>query len=121
MIKVGDLVADRAPPELAHYMAARRYLPLDIPLLKYVGAIAGQTVCRYGLFVAVDGHTVTTALVTDHAKRPLPVWQGCYRLKSGEVFLLNPTSTESFDGRYFGVATLASVTARAKPLWMKSE
>jgi conjugative transfer signal peptidase TraF len=121
MIKVGDLVADRAPTQLARYMSARRYLPLNIPLLKYVGAIAGQTVCRHGLAVAVDGHTIATALATDHAKRPLSVWLGCHVLKAGEIFLLNPNSAESFDGRYFGVTTLTSVTARAKPLWTKSE
>lgn len=120
-LKVGDLVADRSPTALARYMAARRYLPLNVPLLKYVGAIAGQTACRHGLLVTIDGRNIATALATDHANWPLPVWQGCHRLKAGEVFLLNQASGESFDGRYFGVATLTSVTARARPLWTKSE
>lgn len=121
MIEVGDLVADRPPTELARYMAERRYLPLNIPLLKYVGGVAGQTACRHGLAVTIDGRNIATALATDHAGLPLPIWQGCHRLKASEVFLLNPASVDSFDGRYFGVATLTSVIARAKPIWTKSE
>jgi type IV secretory pathway protease TraF len=98
-------------------MAARRYLPLDMPLLKYVGALPGQTVCRQRLFVSVDGLHVATALPRDHTLRPLPVWQGCRLLKPSEIFLLNPTVPDSFDGRYFGVLPRDTVTARAVPLW----
>jgi len=116
-LRVGDLIADRPPPALARFMAVRRYLPLDVPLLKYVGALAGQTVCRQGLFVSVDGVHVATALRRDHARRPLPTWQGCQTLKSGEIFLLNKAVPDSFDGRYFGVLPLGTVTARATPLW----
>jgi type IV secretory pathway protease TraF len=47
-LKVGDLVADQPPLALARFMAGRHYLPLNVPLLKYVGAITGQTVCRQG-------------------------------------------------------------------------
>ncbi|HEY2010843.1 MAG TPA: S26 family signal peptidase [Rhizomicrobium sp.] len=119
-LRVGDLVADRPPPSLARFMAARRYLPLDVPLLKYVGALPGQTVCRQRLFVSVDGLHVTTALPRDHALRPLPVWQGCRLLKPGEIFLLNPTVPDSFDGRYFGVLPRDTVTARAVPLWTEN-
>lgn len=116
-VKVGDLVVDEPPDQLATYMATRQYLPLKRPLLKYVGAISGQTVCRDGSVISIDGLAVATALGSDHANRPLPSWQGCYRLKLGQVFLLNPTVAASFDGRYFGVLPLASITARAAPLW----
>lgn len=116
-LRVGDLIADRPPLALARFMAERRYLQLDVPLLKYVGALPGQTVCRQGLLVSVDGRHVATALTRDHARRSLPVWQGCQTLKPGEIFLLNPSVPDSFDGRYFGVLPLSTVTARALPLW----
>jgi conjugative transfer signal peptidase TraF len=116
-LRVGDLVADRPPPDLSRFMAVRRYLPLDMPLLKFIGALSGQTVCRQGLIVSVDGRHVATALTRDHARRPLPVWRGCRLLKPGELFLLNPTVADSFDGRYFGVLPITTVTARAEPLW----
>ena len=119
-LKVGDLVADQPPSTLARFMAERHYLPLNVPLLKYVGAISGQTVCRQGATVTIDGLAVATALATDHANRPLPVWQGCRILKDGELFLLNPSVADSFDGRYFGTVPLESVTAVATPLWTES-
>jgi conjugative transfer signal peptidase TraF len=119
-LKVGDLVADLPPPALARFMAERHYLPLNVPLLKYVGAITGQNVCRQGATVTIDGLTVATALATDHANRPLPVWQGCRILKDGEIFLLNPSVTDSFDGRYYGAVPLDGVTAVATPLWTES-
>jgi conjugative transfer signal peptidase TraF len=120
-VQVGDLVAERPPAALARFMAQRRYLPLGTPLLKFVGAISGQTVCRRGSVVTIDGLAVATALASDHANRPLPVWQGCRRLKPSEIFLLNPARADSFDGRYFGVVPLDGVTARAQPLWTESE
>ena len=116
-LRVGYLVADRPPSSLSRFMAMRHYLPLDVPLLKYAGALPGQTVCRQGLLVSVDGVAVATALTRDHAYHPLPVWQGCRTLNPGEIFLLNPSVPDSFDGRYFGVLPLSTVTARAVPLW----
>ena len=98
-------------------MAMRHYLPLDVPLLKYVGALPGQTVCRHGLLVSLDAVAIATAVTRDHARRPLPTWQCCRLLKPGEIFLLNPSVPDSFDGRYFGVLPLSTVTARAVPLW----
>ncbi len=119
-LRVGDLVADRPPPSLSRFMAMRYYLPLGVPLLKYVGALPGQTVCRQGLLVSVDGLAVATALTHDHARHPLPVWQGCRVLRLGEIFLLNSTVPDSFDGRYFGALPLNTVTARAEPLWTEA-
>jgi conjugative transfer signal peptidase TraF len=121
LAQVGDLVAERPPAALALYMAERRYLPLNVPMLKFVGAISGQTVCRNGATITIDGLAVATALASDHANRPLPVWRSCHRLKADEIFLLNPARADSFDGRYFGVVPLAGVTARAEPLWTESE
>jgi conjugative transfer signal peptidase TraF len=116
-LKVGDLVADRPPLALSRYMAVRYYLPLGVPLLKYVGAVSGQTVCRHGLTISVDNVAVATARTRDHAHRPLPVWQGCRTLKAGEIFLLNASAPDSFDGRYFGVVPVSTVAARARPFW----
>jgi conjugative transfer signal peptidase TraF len=119
--KVGDLVAERPPTNLARYMAARRYLPLGVPLLKFVAAVPDQTVCRHGSVISIDGLAVATARASDHANRPLPDWQGCHRLNAREIFLLNPARPDSFDGRYFGIVPRQSVMARAEALWTESE
>ena len=120
-IQVGDLVAEQPPAALARYLAERRYLPTGAPLLKFVGAISGQTVCRHRWVITIDGLAVAAAQASDHANRLLPVWQGCHRLKAAEIFLLNPASGDSFDGRYFGVVPIDGVTAKAEPLWTEGE
>jgi conjugative transfer signal peptidase TraF len=120
-LNVGDLVAERPPADLARYMAVRRYLPLGVPLLKFVAAVPDQIVCRHGAVITIDGLAVATARAGDHANRPLPVWQGCHRLNTNEIFLLNRARPDSFDGRYFGMVPRESVMAKAEALWTESE
>jgi type IV secretory pathway protease TraF len=44
------------PPEpLAGWLAQGRYLPLGVPLLKPFLATDGETVCRVGRLITVDG------------------------------------------------------------------
>jgi conjugative transfer signal peptidase TraF len=118
---VGELVAVTPPVRLAAYLAKRGYLPLDVPLVKYIAARSGQSVCRLNRIVTIDGVGVATARERDHLGRSLPVWRGCRRLNSGDVFLLNRDAPASFDGRYFGVLSVASITARATPLWTEKQ
>jgi len=46
---------------------------------------------------------------------------GCRILRQDEVFLLNPRSADSLDGRYFGPLPTSSVVGRAVPLWTIGE
>ncbi len=116
-LTVGDLVAAMPPPPLAAFMNARHYLPKGVPLLKHVGAMQGQTVCRHGATITVNGEIVAVALARDRDNRALPVWTGCHTLSSEQVFLLNPGVPASFDGRYFEVLPITAITARAVLLW----
>lgn len=120
-LHVGDLVAVEPPRELADYMAARGYLPNHVPLLKHIGALTGQTVCRFGRTVTIHGETPVHARERDTRGRLLPVWYGCRQLRAGEVFVLNPDIPDSFDGRYFGILPTHTIVARAKPLWTLPE
>ncbi len=86
-------------------------------LLKHILALAGQTVCRFDRRILVDGIQVGTAKDRDHSNRPLPVWQGCRTLSSGQIFVLNPSVPDSLDGRYFGAISVSSIVGRAIPLW----
>ncbi len=113
----GALVAAYAPAPVAHFMAVRRYLPLRVPMLKQVAAIAGQRVCRAGTQVTIDGKPVAEARSFDRAGRPLSAWHGCRIIAVGEVFLLNPASLDSFDGRYFGPVPERGIVAVLTPLW----
>jgi conjugative transfer signal peptidase TraF len=117
-VKRGDLVAAHAPAPVANLMAARGYLPLRVPMLKHVMGVAGQTICRSGMTVSIDGARVAAARLHDRMGRPLPSWSGCRTLRPGEVFLLNPASPDSFDGRYFGAVPARGIVAVLAPLWL---
>ncbi len=119
ILRVGDLVAVRPSPSLASFMASRRYVEAGALLVKPVAATAGQRVCRSGAIVTLDGMAVAKALVADRMRRPMPVWTGCRRLRRGEVFLLVPSVPASFDSRYFGPISAASIVGRALPLWTR--
>ncbi|PBC09408.1 S26 family signal peptidase [Mesorhizobium sp. WSM3859] len=114
---VGDLVAVNAPAPLAAFLEDRGYLPKGVPLLKHIVAASGQSVCRSGLTITVDGADAGMALQRDRAGRALPVWQGCRRVASGEVFLMNRQALDSLDGRYFGLIAADRIIGRALPLW----
>ena len=116
-LAVAALVVAYPPEPLARWLAERRYLPRGVPLLKPVLALAGQTVCRAGPVITVDGREWGAAREQDHNGRPLPVWQGCRVIGAGEIFLMNPDEPASLDGRYFGPIPLAVIVGRAEPLW----
>ena len=115
------LVAVQPPETLASFLESRRYLPRDIPLLKQVLALPGQTICREELAITVDQRLVGEAHLLDRNDRSLPVWQGCHVLAKGEVFLMNRQSADSFDGRYFGVLPSSAIIGMAEPLWIGGE
>jgi conjugative transfer signal peptidase TraF len=113
---VGALVAVSPPEPLGRWMAERGYLGERVPLLKHVAARPGQRVCRIGAVVSVDARPTVVALGRDRFGRPLPVWQGCRTLRSGELLLLNPLHRDSLDGRYFGPLAASTVLGRAIPI-----
>jgi conjugative transfer signal peptidase TraF len=120
-LAVATLAVAYPPEPLATWLADGRYLPHGVPLLKPVLALRGQTVCRAGSAITIDGHGVGAAQERDHSGRPLPVWQGCLVIGEREVFLMNPNEPASLDGRYFGPIPVSAVAGRAEPLWTSAE
>ncbi|MBS0989845.1 S26 family signal peptidase [Acetobacter okinawensis] len=119
-IHVGDIVALRLPEHEATLLATRGYLPFGVPLLKPVAALAGQSVCRIGIHITIDGKPVGDAKTVDHRGRKLPVWQGCQRLGAGQIFVMNAAVPTSLDGRYFGVLPMDTVIGRAVPVHVRT-
>jgi conjugative transfer signal peptidase TraF len=117
-LAVSNLVVAMPPQPLAAFLAERGHLPLGVPLIKRVLALPGQSVCRDGLVISVDGIEMGTALAGDRRGRSLPAWQGCRLLAQGEVFLMNWDEPASLDGRYFGPIPRQAIVGRAKPLWI---
>jgi conjugative transfer signal peptidase TraF len=118
---VTELVAVKPPEPLATFLADGLYLPRGIPMLKRVLALPGQTVCRDRLTVTIDNIEMGKARERDSRGRPLPIWQGCRVITEGEVFFMNWQSTDSLDGRYFGVLPTTAIVGRAEPLWTGEE
>jgi type IV secretory pathway protease TraF len=105
------------PEPLATALADGGYLPRGVPLLKRVFALSGQTVCRLGLQITVDGVAAEPARERNLRGRPLPVWQGCRVIAADELFLMNWDESDSLDGRYFGPTLRSAIVARAVPVW----
>jgi conjugative transfer signal peptidase TraF len=118
---VTELVAVQPPDLLATFLDLNGYLPIGVPILKRVLALPGQTVCRNGLTIAVDGIDVGQANQRDRRGRPLPVWHGCRVIADGDVFVMNWQSADSLDSRYFGPLPASAVIGRAIPVWTDEE
>lgn len=103
----------------AQWATARGYVGDDWPLLKQVSGLPGDTVCREGTAVSINGQQVAQALLVDRMHRDLPSWDGCSMLAAGEVFLLSPHPS-SLDGRYFGPVREADILGVAVPLFGSS-
>lgn len=118
-VQAGDMVVARLPENWRAFAARRRYLPVNVPLVKQVAAVAGDQVCAVGADVRVNGRRIAERRSADGAGRPLPWWRGCIRLGQGQFFLLMPGRPASFDGRYFGSTEGAQLVGKATLLWRR--
>ncbi|WBO23367.1 S26 family signal peptidase [Sphingomonas abietis] len=120
VIRPGVMIAVRPDPATAKLAAERHYLPLGLPLIKWVAAANGDLVCRTGTTISINGRAVGQARRRDHLGRPLPRWQGCVLLGHDSVFVMNTAVPDSFDGRYFGVLRRSAILGRAVPVWTEA-
>ncbi len=114
---VAELVAVQPREPLATYLDRNGYLPAGVPMLKRVLALPGQTICRNGTTITVDGIEMGEARERDSRGRTLPVWEGCDIVEDGKLFLMNWQAADSFDGRYFGMTPATAVIGRVLPVW----
>jgi conjugative transfer signal peptidase TraF len=115
----GELVVVRVPVRVQALAVRRRYLPANVPLVKHVGAIPGDTVCATGAVITVNGLLSARRRVRDGLQRPMPWWSGCHAVRRGDVLLLSGNIPDSFDGRYFGLSSAADIVGLARPLWVR--
>ncbi|SKC74489.1 S26 family signal peptidase [Paraburkholderia hospita] len=119
-LSVDSIVLVPLPAEAAMLAAQRGYLPVRVPLLKRVGAIAPQEVCIADGIVRIDGVPSAAVLRADRLGRPLPSWAQCRHLEPGELFLLSTTNPASFDSRYFGPVSSSTVIGVAHRVWQET-
>jgi conjugative transfer signal peptidase TraF len=113
----GDMAALRLPPGHRRLAAERRYLPYNIPAIKRIVAVQGDSVCALGSRISVNGEWIADRHRFDGKGRPMPWWQNCKRLGADELFLLNEEAANSFDGRYIGISKRADVIGEASLIW----
>jgi conjugative transfer signal peptidase TraF len=116
-LRTGDMVIAWPPTDSRRLAAARHYLPAGVPLVKRVGAVAGDRVCATGRRISVNGVPAAARLARDSSHRLLPWWSGCRLLGGGDLLLLSADSPRAFDGRYFGVTHSSDVVGEAALLW----
>lgn len=109
----GEMVIARLPEPWRSFAARRRYLPQNVPLVKGVAAGPGDEICAAGKEIFLEGTPLVERLERDTAGRPMPWWEGCRLLHTGQYFLLMEDSPQSFDGRYFGVTDAKDIIGPA--------
>jgi conjugative transfer signal peptidase TraF len=114
----GALAVIRLPERLRILAETRGYLRKGALLIKPVAAGAGDTVCRHGSLVTVNGRIAARAGTLDTVGRPLPAWSGCFRLAANDIFVLS-ADPDSFDSRYMGPIDRAHVVGIAQPVWVR--
>ena len=115
----GEIAVLRLPVQMRNLADARGYPQSHAVLMKPVAALAGDTVCRHGAIITINGQLAARALIADTSGRPLPRWSGCHDTDDRQIFVLSDEQ-QSFDGRYFGlvesrhvIGTAAAVTVEA--------
>jgi conjugative transfer signal peptidase TraF len=113
----GDMAAVWLPERHRRLASDRRYLPYNIPAIKRVVAVPGDSVCALGGRIAINGQWIADRHRFDGKGRPMPWWHNCKRLGPDELFLLNEEAANSFDGRYIGISKRSDVIGEARLIW----
>lgn len=103
----------------------RAYIPRGecpnghVPLLKEVGAVAGDTVTLTADAVLVNGKPLANSKTkaVDHLGRPMEsIARGTYTVKPGEYWLFALSNPNSYDSRYFGAVRAESILHAMLPV-----
>lgn len=90
------------------------------PLMKPIAARSGDHIEVSVDGIAVNGNILpnSAALAVDTKGRTLEHWPfGIYVVESGMVWVISPHNRRSFDSRYFGPISTASIRDRLRPLF----
>ncbi len=77
----GDFALVGLPAPIAQLADERRYLPRTVPLLKQVGAVAGDRVCERQGVVDINGVPTAQSLERDGQGDRSVTWSDCRRLE----------------------------------------
>jgi len=116
-LAVGDLVVFDPPEEAHSFLYGRHWLPQGWPLIKYVGALAGETFSVESASFHINNKYIGMVYDRDDEGRTLLKITGTHIVEPGMFLPVSPYS-RSFDGRYFGTVPVNSIKGKASPLWL---
>jgi conjugative transfer signal peptidase TraF len=116
-LQAGQMVAFPVPEQFRELVIERGWVNAGHPLMKHVGALAGDLVC-----IADDGLRINSAFVgpvftVDSMGQPMPRVRGCMMIGEGQFFPISTHTDKSFDGRYIGPQPLSAVVGVLYPVW----
>ena len=111
-----ELVAFPIPADVIELVRDRRYLPDGAYIVKPVIGLPGDVVCTKGGVLTVNGETVGAVLTEDAGGRPLPHYDVCDRVPTGQLYVASH-HPRSFDSRAFGPVSSLVVRGTVTPLW----
>ena len=117
----GRIIAFRTPDRAFPYADGRMNYLRRIPILKEIAAGEGDTVCTNDGVLTINGRRRAPVLLVDGHGANLPLWRGCRRMARNEFFVFSDRVPNSFDSRYYGPVTLASIIGVFRPLGIASE
>jgi len=116
-LAVGDLVVFDPPQGVHRYIYGRRWLPQGWPLIKYVGALPGDTFSVENVSLYINNKYMGPVYDRDNEGNRLPRITGTHTVEPETFLPLSTHISRSFDGRYFGTIELASIKGKALPVW----
>jgi conjugative transfer signal peptidase TraF len=117
-LKRGDIVIFIPPDYLKTFIYKRHWLPDGWPLMKQIGAMAGDTYCiNKDQQFLINGKFVGPVYKVDNQGLPLPKIEGCRTVETGTILPVATHVLNSFDGRYIGTIPLNIIKGKAVPLY----
>ncbi len=113
----GMTVVFPVPVPFQSLVYGRGWLKPGVPLMKNIGALAGDRVCVRDDHFEVNGKNLGPVSTVDRTGATLPRLRGCFRIADGYFFPMSGHHERSFDGRYIGAQPLSAITGEARPLW----
>jgi len=116
-ISRGDLVLMEIPAPYHGYVYGRHWIPNGWPLIKHVGAVAGDTFCVDDSGFTVNGVRLGPVFRIDQEGLPLPRIEGCQTVPVGSFLPVALGTERSFDGRYLGPVAVSYIRGRLSPVF----
>ncbi len=120
-IRVGAIIAFKAPAAAFPYADRKLGYLHRTSMLKAVAAGPGDRVCAAMDRMVINGQDRAPIATSDGEGRALPRWAGCRQLGPDELFVFSARVPNSFDSRYFGPVSRATVVGVFQPLLTEGE